>query len=59
MRSDIIVEDFMPIRISHRDKNSGSSQQVDRPMVVVDAILVSQAPYTALVVVVWLLYGSI
>ena len=49
----------MPIRIRHRDKNSGSSQPVDRPMVIVDATSVSRAYYAALVVVFGVLYGSI
>jgi len=59
MRSDIIVEDFMPIRIRHPDKNSGSPQQVNRPMVMVAATSVSRAYYPALVVLFGLLYGSI
>ncbi len=59
MRSHIILEDLMPIRIRHRDRNSRSSQQVDRPMVTGDATSVSRAYYAALVVVFGLLYGSI
>jgi len=49
----------MAIRIRHRRKNSGSSQQVDRPMVMADAASVSRAHYAAVVVVFRLLYGSI
>jgi len=49
----------MPLRIRDRDKNSGSSQQVDRPMVILDATSVSRAYYAALVVVFGPLYGSI
>ncbi len=55
----IIVEDFMLIPIRHRDKNSGSSQQVDRPMVMGDATSPSRASYAALVVVFGLLCASI
>lgn len=59
MRSNIIVGDFMPIPIRHRDKNGGSSQQVDRPVVMGGATSVSRAYYAAVVVVFGLLYGSI
>lgn len=59
MRSNIIVEDFMSIRIRHRDKNSGSSQGVDRPMVMVHATSIPRAYYPALVMVFGLLYASI
>jgi len=55
MRSGIIVQDFTPMRIRHRGKNSGSSEQPDRPTVMVDAIPVSPAYYAALVVVFGLL----
>jgi hypothetical protein len=48
MRSDIILEDLMPIRIRNRDKNSGSPQHVDRAMVTGDATSVSRAYYAPL-----------
>ena len=58
MRPDMIVEDFVPGRIRERDKNSGLSQQVDRPVVMGDATSVSRAYYAALVVVFGVLYRS-
>jgi len=37
----------MPIRIRHRDMTTPSMQQCDISLVMSDAILVSQASYTA------------
>jgi len=59
MRWNIIVERFMPIRIRRRDKNSGSSQGVDRLMVMGDAPSVSRAYYAAVIAAFGVLYGSI
>ncbi len=53
------MEHIMPIRIKHRDKTSISMQQADISPVTTDSILVSQASYTALVIALGLLGGSI
>jgi hypothetical protein len=57
--SEAIVEDFMPIRITHRDKNSATAQQADISRVVDNVRLVSRASYTALRAALGVLYGSI
>lgn len=49
----------MPVRITPRDKKSASTQEADTSLAMTDAILISQASYTALEVGSGLLYGSI
>jgi len=58
-RSKVIMEDFMPIRIRHRDMIIASTQQSDISLFMPDAILVSQASYTAFEAVFGVLCGSI
>ena len=53
------MEDFMTIRIKHRDKTSISIQQANIRPVATGAFFVSQASYTALEAVPGVLYGSI
>ncbi len=49
----------MLIRIRHPDNSGVLSQPADVSMVMADALLVSQASYTALIGALGVLYGSI
>jgi hypothetical protein len=57
--SDAMMEDFISIRIRHRDKNRVLAKQAEISMVMTDAIFVSQASYTALIAAFGILCGSI
>lgn len=54
-----LMEDFMPIRVRHPDKNSPSTQQPEISLVMLEAMLFSQASYTAIDTVFGVLCGSI
>ena len=47
-RFEVSVEDFMSIRIRHRDKNMAETQQPDISAVRPEAMLFSKASYTAI-----------
>jgi hypothetical protein len=59
MRSEMVMEGVMPIRIRHRDKNIASTQLPDSSPFRPQAMLHSQASYTAIATVFWVLCGSI
>ena len=56
---EVRVEDFMPIRITHLDKKSASTQHAEISRVIDNVRLVSRASYTALAAAFGVLYGSI
>ena len=58
-RSEVNVEDFMPIRIRCSDKVSAPTQQPDVSMVKTETMLFSQVCYTALETVFGMLCGYI
>lgn len=41
-RWEVIAEEFMPVRIKHRDKNSTSAQQLEMSLVAIDSALLSK-----------------
>jgi hypothetical protein len=57
--SEAMVEDFMPIRIRHCNKNMVEAQQSDISAVRSETTLFSQASYTAIKAMFGVLYGSI
>lgn len=46
MDSETSVVDFMPIRITHRDKKSAPTQHVDVSWVMADVKIAEMASYT-------------
>ncbi|MBT9159893.1 MAG: tyrosine-type recombinase/integrase [Dehalococcoidia bacterium] len=59
MRSEVVMEGFMPIRIRHRDKNIAWPQLPDISPIRPKAMLYSQASYTAIATLFGVLCGSI
>lgn len=59
MRSEVARKNFMPIRITHPDKNGASPQQPDISSVTHKSVPYSQVSYTALEAMFGVLCGSI
>jgi hypothetical protein len=54
-----MVEDFIPIGITHCNKNMVEAQQIDISAIRPEATLFSQASYMAIKAMFGVLYGSI
>jgi hypothetical protein len=46
-RWEVIVEEFLPIRIKHREQNSTPTQQPEMALVATDSALLSKVSYMA------------
>ena len=55
----VIMENVMPIRIRHYDRNTAGVQQADIARIIIEMKPFSQASYTALERFFRMLYGSI